>query len=591
MTVDAIRTSENIPIADPNRRHNRLSLSGRVGAALALLLTPILQLAVNPNLFITASDGAYIDPWVYLGYFLSYPRFLHDFAGKYYGTRLPWLLPGYLAHLVFPPLAANYVLHLGADYAFLFGLYVFVKHGAGRNVALLVVLLAAWDPMTLTAMSWDYVDSAGMVFIVWTMACLENSVDSKHASRWLAGAGASAAAAAGSNLFLVVMWPAFGLFALVRQPRPLRSIPRDAAAALAGAVAILAVLGAINRSAGGDWLFFAPSIQFSRYLLSGPNPWAKSGLLRFTTDFYLALPVAAALSAVWACVSGFPVRNQPDRRFAFATASTVIVAFATWTFFELRGSPVLSTTYYVSYLIPMSLVAIAAQSAWVGLRLETRMALAVLSWGLVVLLAVHGVALSNYRALILPAAPADPVTRDRIATAAALIAGLAAAASLRGLRRPLVRWTVFATCIGLLYALIPIGTFPWPGIKSARSRFELIVDSHRFIDANSTGRDVTIWYGGDAPDLGAARFAIASTFLLGPRLVNERWPALSDEEALRLPGKRLALLLRTPADLDTTIASLSSHGLGTEHMVTQQVGPPDARVLIAVTDLTLERSK
>jgi len=54
------------------------------------------------------------DPWFYLGYFRDLVNFKRDlFPGLYYGSRLSWILPGWLAHRILPPLFANAVLHLG----------------------------------------------------------------------------------------------------------------------------------------------------------------------------------------------------------------------------------------------------------------------------------------------------------------------------------------------------------------------------------------------------------------------------------------------------------------------------------------------
>ena len=42
---------------------------------ICLALVPVLQLALNPNLFINPS-GDYIDPWLYTGCFVSFPAHL-----------------------------------------------------------------------------------------------------------------------------------------------------------------------------------------------------------------------------------------------------------------------------------------------------------------------------------------------------------------------------------------------------------------------------------------------------------------------------------------------------------------------------------
>src|SRR5476649_2493873 len=77
--------------------------------AACLVVTPWLELLINRNLFITPGGNGYLDPWFYTGFFLSLPEFLTRFAGTYYGARISWLVPGYLAHRVFSssPVVAN----------------------------------------------------------------------------------------------------------------------------------------------------------------------------------------------------------------------------------------------------------------------------------------------------------------------------------------------------------------------------------------------------------------------------------------------------------------------------------------------------
>ena len=563
----------------------RVSLRTRTAAALWLLVTPVLQLAINHNLFITGSHAGFIDPWVYTGFFLSFPSFIHDYAGTYYVTRLPWILPGYVAYALLPPLVANYVLHVGLFYVLLLGLYRFISHGAGRTLALLVVLLSAWDPMILSSVSWDYVDGAGVAYIVWTFAFVESSISSKRSAIWLIAAGTSAAMAAGTNLFLLAFWPISAVFYLVRRPRPLtmRSLARDGASFLAGASAAIAVLCAANRSLGGDWLFFTPSLIAGRNLLSVPNPWAQHGLVGFTVDHYLALPVAAALGALWACLFARRHRNpsgdQASWRFAMSTQASVLAAFAIWAFFELRGIPVLSLTYYAVYLFPLSLSAIALQSKVVGIRFDGSSAVKILVWTQGVVLVIHWLALTPRRFLVFPG---SDVHFMRVYTAYSMICGAAAVLALRGTARPILRWTTFSLCVGVIYST-PHLTYPWPNVTGGRSRFESIVTAHRFIGSQTSGKELRFWYGGNSPGTGL-RHSISSTYLWGYRLLSQDWPQLKESEAAALSGKRLVALLEHPNDVDTTVRALKSRGLSTDHTVIREIGAEDARVYILMTN-------
>src|SRR5690349_12691107 len=88
-------------------------------SAQASHLKPIAVLIAMP--LVMASLGrewlytpiGYLDPWYNVGFFMFYqdPAFLPD---HYKLQRLPWLLPGWALYHTVGPLAANFILHVGA---------------------------------------------------------------------------------------------------------------------------------------------------------------------------------------------------------------------------------------------------------------------------------------------------------------------------------------------------------------------------------------------------------------------------------------------------------------------------------------------
>ena len=80
-----------------------------------LFLLPCFVLWRNSNLVFTPVGT--IDPWGYYGFFRNLVSFKRDlFPGTYYGSRLSWVLLGYVVNKLFSPLVANYVLHLSVYY-------------------------------------------------------------------------------------------------------------------------------------------------------------------------------------------------------------------------------------------------------------------------------------------------------------------------------------------------------------------------------------------------------------------------------------------------------------------------------------------
>src|SRR4051794_41628164 len=74
-----------------------------------LCLLPLILLLLNTG-WIYNQPG-FIDTWIYVGFFQNYdlPQFL---ASEKKILRLPWIWTGFAAYKLFPPLIANYALHL-----------------------------------------------------------------------------------------------------------------------------------------------------------------------------------------------------------------------------------------------------------------------------------------------------------------------------------------------------------------------------------------------------------------------------------------------------------------------------------------------
>jgi hypothetical protein len=267
-----------------------------------------------------------------------------------------------------------------------------------------------------------------------------------------------------------------------------------------------------------------------------------------------------------------------------ATQAAVLAAFAIWVFFELRGTPVLSLTYYAVYLFPLSLSAIALQSKVVGLRFDTSSAATILVWTQGVVLLIHWLMLTPRRFLVFPG---FEIHYLRIYTACALICGAAAVVALRGTAWPILRWAMFSLCMGVIYST-PIGPFPSSDATGGRSRFQSIVTAHRFIGNQTSGKQLRFWYGSNLPGTGLSR-SISSTYLWGWRLLSEDWPQLKESEAAGLPGNRLVALLEHPNDVDVTVRALKSRGLAADHTVVREIGAEDARVYVLMTDPVRER--
>ena len=113
------------------------------------------------------------DPWFYLGYFHNLVNFKRDlFPGFYYGSRLSWILPGYLANWILPPLFANAVLHLGVHTVATASLFRILRSTAGVRAAFLTAILFSVNPWFWCVTGWDHVTGAAIAYLLLGMACL-----------------------------------------------------------------------------------------------------------------------------------------------------------------------------------------------------------------------------------------------------------------------------------------------------------------------------------------------------------------------------------------------------------------------------------
>src|ERR1700683_2734785 len=179
-----------------------------------LLALPAVLVAMNWG-WMYNSMGT-IDPWVYFGYFLHLGAFKAQlFPNTYYGSRLPWSLPGYFANRMFGVTVAKYGLHFGFYYLAVFSLYFLLKRAVGSRNALLSAVVFGAHAGFLSAIGWDYVDGAGLTYNLLGLVCMARAVSARRPWPWLMLGGMAGGAMFYTNLFLIVYVPfllAFYLF-------------------------------------------------------------------------------------------------------------------------------------------------------------------------------------------------------------------------------------------------------------------------------------------------------------------------------------------------------------------------------------------
>jgi len=326
----------------------------------SLLLLPVLVLARNTNPIF--SSLGYLDPWVYYGFFRNFLLFQRDlFPGTYYGSRLSWIVPGYLINRIFPPLAANYVLHLAVFYVALFSLYFILAKTLDRATALLTAIVFGLNPYLWVAVGGDYPDGASIAFCLLTLALLTHAAYKPSAVIAIALAGISSAALVYCNITWTVLLPAFAVYYLVlarAQPgsSQMSNLGRLCLWGVLGAVALTVVLGAVNYELDGPFWFYEPSVQFVMKGASLVAEYKSPDLQWIWHAKWLLFPAVLLLSSLLS-IPHFIRDAANERRTAFLMTGMLVFTAAFFVTAELTGRALIEVHYYASMLLPFAFLA------------------------------------------------------------------------------------------------------------------------------------------------------------------------------------------------------------------------------------------
>ena len=305
-----------------------------------------------------------IDPWLYTALFVNFDQMYGHFTHTYYASRLPWVVPGRIAHELLPVDAAYWTLHGLTFVGGVVALFILIRRYLGLAPAAVGAATLALSPMYWNAQYWDYIDGAALAYLL-AAVCLGLPL----ANGWLRGgslaaAGVFFAAAVTTNLFVALIAAIYPiLYVFVQPPVGLRQralmVLKDVVALIVGATALLLSLGLHARTNGGNFVFFQPQIDLIRsgtlaaYKVPGYE-WLRTEPRLLAPIFLVAIAAPLLLFA----------RSRPP--FRFSIGATAGLAFLTasiygWEFFA--GGSVLEYAYYFSYFaisIALTTASIAA---------------------------------------------------------------------------------------------------------------------------------------------------------------------------------------------------------------------------------------
>src|SRR4051794_39716760 len=122
-------------------------MRSKIDWGFAVPIAAVLALFAAGNDNFGFDQPAWLDTFVFLGYFWHYPAHLPLFDSYYKISRLPWILPGFLAHHFFGEIAGSYILQVSTLTLGAVAMYLLIRD-ALKNRTVAMVVAVAWSCCT-----------------------------------------------------------------------------------------------------------------------------------------------------------------------------------------------------------------------------------------------------------------------------------------------------------------------------------------------------------------------------------------------------------------------------------------------------------
>jgi hypothetical protein len=335
----------------------------KVDKGLVLLLILPWLLLLNNDIWLF-DFNVLIDAWLYLGFFLRFEQLLSVYGDTYYAGRLGWILPGHFIFEVFPPLVAQYILHIGFYYLAILSIYFLLKRIVDDRSALLASVMMGCHAWFLFAIGSNYVNGAGIAYFSAALLMLTLAATQKtHWKVFLSLAGAVYGLAIYSNLSWILLTPSLAFYyLLINRKHQKYSLVRSSALLLIGFFAITLLLGVINSSINGRFFFFLPSVNFVKYTNSyQQSPYKLSWSVWLPNALWLLLWITTFISAVALSLFSYIKKSPPLKSVFTSLQICLLLASLPFVGLQIGKEPMLQLYYYASYLMPLTFIAIGGQ--------------------------------------------------------------------------------------------------------------------------------------------------------------------------------------------------------------------------------------
>lgn len=525
---------------------------------LMLLLLPVVLFLLAPNWIFS---GPYRDAWIYYGYYQSGSFYLQEFPDAYYSSRLAVFLPGFVLHHLLPSIAGNVVLHLGLCWTALFSFHRVVKELYGSHTAFLGSLAFGTHPLLLHALGWNYVDGFGITYFLAALLFATWAAQSRRLWwTWSVATGVAITALISTNVFYGIYVPLIaGHFWFLDRERYRQRRLAALASAATGALGSILLMGVVSRVLGGPFFYLQSSLNFLAQSIETENPFRDPTYQWLPEAAWLALPMTTLLGALVLFNRARGGGTHDPGRLMWPQVQLLYLASVLLLFQVAGDTAVLQHFYYASLLLPVVFMALSGQLCWLIPRLDGPLfaGLAVVTGGLLLLpvaLPLMDATVPSAEVIVSPLFWALPLA---CGTALALVIGRRTRAGvlLFFLGLAGVNLVIWQTA-DVFRILDPYGS-DGPGL------FYQMSESVALIERFDPSQNVRLWYDFESAH-GDVYDAVASAFLLCPRMINLGFPALGttrmcDGQDL-VPGINIVILSNDPAAFRMAELSLGEIG-------------------------------
>ena len=291
-------------------------------------------------------DYGYADNWSYVKYFADWttsaPVLRTAMSFDYKGSRVAWILPGFLAYHLFGPLGGSIVLNLTFAVVSVVVTLVVISRLFDRTAAVLATIIVSADASFYASGAPNFWSYHGVICnVFYTLFLLTLAELARRPGQWIWGvsSGLTCALTVMTTTTYVVALPSALIFWLLLRGRPtLREILVIGLQGSLGAAFGIVLLAAVNVLVGGPPLFMLPLLRATLRVAGQQDPQVPLAAWLPQAD-WLIFPFLVAVGGALAL--GLQMRGRASlrteqRRFIAAFVSFLML-WATEFVFELRG--------------------------------------------------------------------------------------------------------------------------------------------------------------------------------------------------------------------------------------------------------------